>query len=76
MVPTVLDVAHTAMYLEVVISQAGSVLEAVNLDGLNIFVIKESLFHTTKYMRFVLFKSIRNLVGFQFKGVKVINTDV
>lgn len=47
MVPTVLDVAHTVMYLEVVISQAGSVLEAVNLDGLDFFVIKESLFHTT-----------------------------
>lgn len=43
MVPTVLDVAHTVMYLEVVISQAGSVLEAVNLDGLNIFVIKHAL---------------------------------
>lgn len=38
MVPTVSDVAHTVMYLEVVISQAGNVLEAVNLDGLETFV--------------------------------------
>lgn len=57
MVPTVLDVAHTVMYLEVVISQAGSVLEAVNLDGLDFFVIKESLFHTTNICVLYYFKA-------------------
>lgn len=47
MVPTVTDVAQTALYLEVVIGQAGSVMEAVNVDGEDTFVIKVSLFYTT-----------------------------
>lgn len=47
MVPTVTDVAQTALYLEVVIGQAGSVMEAVNVDGEDTFVINVSLFYTT-----------------------------
>lgn len=47
MVPTVTDVAQTALYLEVVIGQAGSVMEAVNVDGVDPFVINVSLFYTT-----------------------------
>lgn len=47
MVPTVTDVAKTALYLEVVIEQVGSVMEAVNVDGEDPFVIKVSLFYTT-----------------------------
>lgn len=47
MVPTVTDVAQTAMCLEVVIGQAGSVMEAVNVDGVDPFVINVSLFYTT-----------------------------
>lgn len=47
MVPTVTDVAQTALYLEVVIGQAGSVMEAVNVDGVDTFVINVSLFYTT-----------------------------
>lgn len=40
MVPTVTDVVQTALYLEVVIEQVGSVMEAVNVDGVDPFVIK------------------------------------
>lgn len=47
MVPTVTNVAQTALYLEVVIEQVGSVMEAVNVDGVDPFVIKVSLFYTT-----------------------------
>lgn len=47
MVPTVTDVAQTALYLEVVIGQAGGVIEAVNVDGVDPFVINVSLFYTT-----------------------------
>lgn len=47
MVPTVTDVAQTALHLEVVIRQAGIVMEAVNVDGEDTFVINVSLFYTT-----------------------------
>lgn len=47
MVPIVTDVAQTALYLEVVIGQAGGVMEAVNVDGEDPFVIKVSLLYTT-----------------------------
>lgn len=47
MVPTVTDVAQTALYLEVVIGQAGSVMEDVDVDGVDPFVIKVSLLYTT-----------------------------
>lgn len=53
MVPTVTDVAQTAMCLEVVIEQVGSVMEAVNVDGVDPFVIKVSLFYTTNKYIFV-----------------------
>lgn len=35
------------MYLAVVIEQVGSVMEAVNVDGVDPFVINVSLFYTT-----------------------------
>lgn len=47
MVPIVTDVGQTALYLEVVIGQAGVVMEAVNVDGVDPFVIRVSLLYTT-----------------------------
>lgn len=63
MVPTVTDVAQTAMFLEVVIGQAGSVMEDVNVDGEDTFVIKVSLFYTTNIQGLLEMFADREIYG-------------
>lgn len=74
MVPTVTDVAQTALYLEVVIGQAGSVMEDVDVDGVDPFVIKVSLLYTTN-IREVL-ETFAGRVIYGIKNVLSRMTDV